>query len=120
MNSLDVEFLVASEDATLVCKFLSDEKADRIEQFEDEGFLPVVGVVVAAVIAVKALANVIIKLSRLWKSGVIVDARGPVIQAKKAPNLPRGTILVFSDDGTRHELSQPSTLELASLIQKGD
>jgi hypothetical protein len=117
MTSIDVEFVVDSDDVTLVHEYLTHENAAQVETLGDEGFLPIVGVVVAAVIAVTALANVVIRISRIWKSGVIVDARGPVIRTEKSPTLPRGTILVFSKDGTQHQISEPSTLDLASLIE---
>ncbi len=115
---MDVEFVLDSEDdVILVGDYLTAADASQVEVLEDEGFIPVVGVIVAAVIAGTALANVIIKISRLWKSGVIVDARGPIVRTEKSSALPRGTILVLSKDGVNHEINEPSTLDLASLIE---
>jgi hypothetical protein len=51
-----------------------------------------------------SLANLIIRLSPLWKCGVIVDARGARVLTKKDCDLPKGTVLVIAPDGTESKL----------------
>ena len=91
MASQDVEFAFADEDIAELRGVLEQEGVDEIGEADDSEFLP--GILV--VIAVVALTNVIIKLSRLWKCGIVVDARTDVLRTQKDCDLPRGTVIVL-------------------------
>lgn len=117
MSGIEVEFVIDSNDLEQLNAALAAEKASDVELLPDAGFVPLLGVVVVALIAVTGLANVCIKLSRLRRVGVIIDARGPVIRTQTDRALPSGTVLVFAPDGVRHELHEPSTMDLSALLQ---
>lgn len=117
MASQDVEFAFADEDLAALKELLEEEGAEEIGDTEDSELLPGILVVVGVVIAVVALTNVIIKLSRLWKCGIIVDARTDVLRTQKDCDLPRGTVVVLERDGTKHSLHEPSESDLGGLIK---
>lgn len=71
---------------------------------------------VAASIALTTLPNVVAKLLRVWKGGVVVDARGSAPRVEKNRDLPRGSVLVFTSAGTEHKLHEPKDADIASLI----
>ena len=112
----EVEFRFADEDQAELTAVLQSARATDIEEVTEQGILPIIGVVVAAVIALNALSNVIIKLVRVWSCGIIVNARTVTIQTKKDCDLPKGTVLVFTADGTRHQLHEPTETDLSKLI----
>jgi hypothetical protein len=114
--SAEVEFEFMDEDPIAFTALLQNANASDIEEVAEEGLLPILGVVIAAVIAINALSNVIVRLTRLWSCGIIVDARTSTIHTKKNCDLPRGTVLVFAPDGTRHQLHEPTETDLAKLI----
>jgi hypothetical protein len=117
MDERDVEFAFEGEDLEELRVILQEEGAAEIGEADDSELLPGILIVVGAVIAVVALANVVIKLSRLWKHGIIVDARTDVIRTQKDPDLPRGTVIVLERDGTKHTLHEPSEVELQGIIE---
>jgi len=117
MNGLDVEFVVTDNDElALLNRILEEEQASDVEQVSDSGFVEIVGIIVAAVVALTGLANVVVKLARLRKSGVIVDARGSVIRTTVTGDLPSGTVLVLAREGTQHEFHDVSNLEVPQLL----
>ena len=117
MASQDVEFAFADEDIAELRGVLEEEGTEEIGEADDSEFLPGILVVIGVVIAVVALTNVIIKLSRLWKCGIIVDARTDVLRTQKDCDLPRGTVIVLEKDGTRHTMHEPSEADLKGLIE---
>jgi hypothetical protein len=116
MNESDVEFAFSDEETKALTAILEQEGASNVEEVAEQDFLPVIGVIVAAVIALDALVNVVIKLMRVWKCGLIVDARGSIVRTEKNCDLPRGSVLVFTSDGTEHSLHEPKEEDIAALI----
>jgi hypothetical protein len=116
VEQLDVEFVCSDEDAAELERLLRESGATGVEPVEEAGILPVIGIVVAAALAVSALANVVIKLRRAWRCGVVVDARVGIIRTEKNCDLPPGTVLVFTRDGERHTLHEPSPVDLEQLL----
>lgn len=116
MNEIDVEFVVEDEETEELQQILALSGARDVERVEEEGVLPVIGVIVAAALAVSALANVVIRLRQAWKCGVIVDARVGIVRTKKDCDLPPGTVLVFTRDGDQHSLHEPSPIEIEQFL----
>jgi hypothetical protein len=115
--SRDVEIVFADEELEAVRAILEEEGAEQVSEVEESDLLPAVAIVIAASIALIALCNIVIKLSRLWACGVVVDARGTIIHTEKNCDLPRGDVLVFSQDGTKHTLHEPKEADLRSVIE---
>jgi hypothetical protein len=117
MNDHDVEFVFSEEETEQLVAILAEACADDVEEIAEQDFLPIVGVVVAAAIGLGALSNVVLKLLRVWKCGVVVDARTSVIRTEKNCDLPRGSVLVFTSAGTQHTLHEPTEADIAALIK---
>jgi hypothetical protein len=117
MSDSDVEFTFSDEETGTLITILEEEGASSVEEVAEQDFLPVVGVIVAAVIGLDALVNVVIKLMRVWKCGLIVDARGSIVRTEKNCDLPRGSVLVLTSDGTEHKLHEPKQENIAALIK---
>ena len=64
-----------------------------------------------------ALVGLVARILRLWNSGIVVDARSPKILIEKNCELPRGTVLVISKDGTQSKLHEPSDQQRNELIE---
>lgn len=112
--SIDVTF--RDEDADEVVSLLDELGGQDVERVKQRGMTGI-EILVVVVLASQALANLIIKLIRLWKCGLVVDVRGPRVSTEKNCDLPRGSVLVISPDGTETKLHEPSQLELDSVIK---
>ncbi len=123
MMALSVEFAVDAEDADATIALLGEEHADEVEELEEVGILPAALVIVAAVIALGGLVNAVIRLTRAFSCGVVVDARGEIVRTRKDKNLPRGVVVVLTAEGTEVTLDNPSEVQLNdalnSLAQSG-
>ena len=123
MMALSVEFAVDAEDADATIEVLGEERADEVEELEEVGLLPAALVIVAAVIALGGLVNAVIRLTRAFSCGVVVDARGEIVRTRKDKNLPRGVVVVLTAEGTEVTLDNPSEVQLSdalsSLAQSG-
>jgi hypothetical protein len=116
-NGLNFELTFADEDIPQVLSALREAKAENIESVRQLGALGA-ETLVLAIIAVRAIANVIIKLLRVWKCGIVVDARGSRVLTRKNCDLPRGSVLVFTKKGEQLRFDQPSDFNIQGLIRK--
>jgi hypothetical protein len=88
--------------------------AKNIQHVKERG-LGGVETLVACVVAAKGLATAILKLLSTSPCGMLVDMRPTRVSAKKKCDVPRGTVVVMSADGTRHEFKQASSSDLPAL-----
>ena len=116
---LSVEFAVDAEDAEATASALADEGGADVEELEEAGILPAALVVVIGIIAVSGLANVVMRLSRAFACGVVIDTRGETVRTRKDGNLPRGTVVVLTRAGEEATLYEPSQVEIADVIKAG-
>ena len=116
MMALSVEFAVDAEDADATIALLEQEHADEVEELEEVGILPAALVIVAAVIALGGLVNAVIRLTRAFSCGVVVDARGETVRTRKDKNLPRGVVVVLAAEGTEVTLDNPSEVQLRDAL----
>ena len=115
---LEIEISFQGEDVKEVISALEEVGAEDIEEIKQLRMTGVVEIAVVGVIVVYALTNLLIKLLRLWKCGVVVDARGTTIFTEKNCDLPRGSVLIISSDGTESQLNEPSELQINDLISQ--
>jgi hypothetical protein len=115
--ALDFEISFRDENASDVISIIDQVGGEDVKEVRQHGAFGI-EVLILAVIAAEALASIVMKTLQLWKCGVVVDARGPRILTKKDCELPRGTVLVFTRDGTQFKLDRPSEFDIASLIGK--
>ena len=114
--SLKVDISFTDEAPEEVLRILDSLGAEKVKQVSQRGLTGVELVIVCVLIA-EGLANLVIRLSPLWKCGVVVDARGSRILTKKNCDLPQGTVLVIAPDGTESKLHQPSEIEIKSVLE---
>lgn len=89
-----------------VLSTLTKAGAERVTAKEGLGMTG--GEVVTAFIAVQLFADLVVKLVRLFSSGIVVDARGPELKIQKTPSLPRGSVLVINREGMQVTFKDPS------------
>lgn len=116
-QSLIVDISFEDEASEDIIVALKDIGGENVQQVRQRGFTGI-ETVIAAVLVVTALADLVIRLSRLWKCGIIVDARGSRILTKKDCDLPRGSVLIIAPDGTETKLNEPSQGEIDKLLSK--
>jgi hypothetical protein len=116
-NGLNLELTFADEDTPEVLSILNAEKAQDVQSVRQSGAFGI-ETLVLAVIAAQAVANLIMKILRVWKCGIVVDARGPRVITKKNCDLPRGSLLVFTKKGEQFRLDQPTDFSVKDLIDK--
>jgi hypothetical protein len=114
-KTLKVEVSFQDELPKQVGSILKDVGATNVKELRQHG-LTGIETVLVGILVTSSLANLVIKLQRLWKCGVVVDARGSTVLTKKDCDLPRGTVLVISPNGVESKLHEPSELQIKSLI----
>jgi len=91
--------------------------SNQVRRIEQRG-LTGVEIALIALVTVQAFTTIITRLSRLWHSGVIVDARGSKVRTTKDPNLPPGIVVMIQTDGVRTELHEPKDEQLLPIIAR--
>lgn len=115
-SELEIKVSFQDEVVEEVVSVLKKVGAKDIEQIKKLGMAGIDDVVLCVVV-IYALTDFIFKLSNLWKCGVVVDARRKRILTEKNCDLPRGTVLVISPDGTKSKLFKPSKFQISELFQ---
>ena len=116
MDTWPIEVSFSDENQTEVEAVLKDAGATSLRTSKPAGFTGLELVILGAV-AAPTIGNLILKLSKLWKCGAVVDARKSKIVTEKNCDLPRGTVLVIGPDGVQSKLHEPSELEVKSLLE---
>jgi hypothetical protein len=116
-NGLNLELTFADEDTPEVLSILKEAEAKNVKSVRQSGAVGI-ETLILAIIAAQAIANVLVKILRVWKCGIVVDARGPRVLTKKNCDLPRGSVLVFTKKGEQLRLDQPTDFDLKGLIDK--
>lgn len=119
MQGRGVRIVFEGEDQQELEDLLRHAGATGVEEVTESGLLPVDGTALAAVVEPGGLANVVMKLSRLWSCGLVVDVRGATVEVEKSCDLPRGTVVVPAAEGSERRLHEPSEQEVAALLQPG-
>jgi len=114
-QGLTVDVEVGNEPADQVVAILRDADAQSVTQVKERG-LNGIETVIAAVVAVKGLARLAVRLSQIWTCAVVVDAREPRILAAKKCDLPQGTVEIILRDGKRSTLTRPSERQVESAV----
>ena len=116
MDTLPIEVSFSDEDQSDVEAALKAAGATNLRTSKPAGFTGL-EILVLGAIAAPTVGNLVLKLSRLWKCGTVVDARKNKISTEKNCDLPRGTVLVIGPDGVQSKLHEPSELEVKSLLE---
>jgi hypothetical protein len=108
---LDVELIFQDESEAKVMSSLQEADARDVSKRQEEGFTGIEIAIFGTVLA-RLLVGLIGRLVRLWKCGVVIDARKPKLVVEKNCELPRGAVLILSADGTQATLHEPSEEQL--------
>jgi hypothetical protein len=112
---LPITIDVGTDSPDRILSMLRDVDAKSITEEKETGFGGVETIVAAMVVA-KGLVNLVIRLSKLWDCGMVVDGRTSRVVTKRDCDLPRGDVLVISHSGKRTRLSQPSASQIEPLV----
>jgi hypothetical protein len=116
MTTLPIEVIFSDEDQAQVESVLTSAGVKDTREVKPLGLTGVEIVLLGTVIA-PAIGNLVLKLSRLWKCGAVVDARKDKIVTEKNCDLPSGTVLVVGPDGVQTKLHEPSEMEVKSVLE---
>jgi hypothetical protein len=100
-----------------VAAILSEAGAEEVKQVPQRG-LTGIEFLVVGLIASGALANLVSKLARLLKRGVIVDVRGATIVTQENSALPRGSVVIISGNDQKVTLDNPSDAEIGASLKQ--
>lgn len=115
-TDLQFSFVFIDEEIGAVTALLEEADAASISQVEQRGMTGV-ELIIFAVLATRAASEIISKLSRMWKCGVIVDTRGTRVVTEKNCDLPRGDVMIISTDQDRVTLHEPAKSDIESLLR---
>jgi hypothetical protein len=115
-DEFGVDLTVDSANASEAHKILEQGGARDLAEAREMG-LTGVEISVLAIMALPALVNAVIRLSQLFKSGVVVDARGSRVRITRSKDLPSGSVLVLGKDGQKSTLHQPSEAAVTNLLK---
>ncbi|NEU77626.1 hypothetical protein [Nostoc sp. UIC 10630] len=110
-DQLKVKVSFDDEPTQDVLAALQEVGAADVEELEQHGVLGI-GTVILAILVGNAFYRLVASLLRLWKCGVIVDARGSRVVVKKDCDLPPGSVLIIKLDGTKVTLNEPSAPQI--------
>ena len=116
METWPIEVSFSDENQADVEGILKDAGVVNLEVSKPAGFTGLELLLLGAV-GVPTLGNLILKLSRLWRCGAVVDARKSKVVTEKNCDLPRGTVLFIGPEGVQSKLHEPSELEVKSLLE---
>lgn len=116
-GGLKIDLSFRDEDPDAVEAVLRELGAGGLQRV-DQGGMTGIEILFVGAVAASTLANLVIRLSRLWKCGVSLDARGPRIVSEKDCNLPAGSVLVIAPNGTRSTLHEPSEVTIQEHLQR--
>ncbi len=115
-TNLQIQFSFQGEDAQEAVAALQQAGATGVRAINQRGFTGI-EVVVIGLVASGGLTNLITRITRLWKCGVIVDTRGPVVQTTKDCSLPRGSVIFINKQGVETKLDAPTDMDLKPLVE---
>jgi hypothetical protein len=116
-QQLEIEVQFGDETPQDVFSALKEANARDVKELKQKGMIGV-DMVILGVILANALTGLVAKLLRLWKCGVVVDARGSKVVVEKNCDLPRGGVVVVKPDGTEVTLNEVTETQLQDLIGK--
>lgn len=109
---------VEDDEAAELLIAVREAGAVDVEQSEKRG-ISGFEVVVLGAIALPALANFFAHLNERWRSGVRVDARTERLTVRKDRELPRGSVLVVTKEGSQlYRAGEMSTPDLKDLFER--
>ena len=94
---------------------LQQADAADVNQVRQRGMTGI-EVVLVAVLATRAVSEIIERVSRLWKCGVVIDTRGSRLLTEKNCDLPRGDVVIIQAAGEQVTLHEPANLDIAALL----
>lgn len=118
MTDVQLRIHVDESEATEIEQSLREVGATDVERVRQDGILPIVGIVVAAVIGVSALVDLIQRIRRQHQCQEIVDCRGDEVKIAKNCDRKDGSIVVVSKDKQKVEITDvPDSFDLTEVMK---
>ena len=115
-SGLRIRVAFTDESVDEVKSALQESGAEELKEVAQRGFTGLEFVIFGLIVS-QGLTALVMKLTQLWKCGVVVDARGATVVTQRNCDLPRGSVLIISADGTQTKLEKPSEVDIATLIK---
>jgi len=116
-QELKVELSFSNEDVKETIDGLIVAGGKNVKEVRELGMTGI-ELTVVAVMAMQALVSAVVKLTQLWKCGLVVDARGSKVIVTKNCDLQPSAVLILSKDGTQVKLDRPTGFDLDAAIQR--
>jgi hypothetical protein len=114
-DDMQCRFVFTDEDVDAMTDMLQEANAVDVNQIKQRGMTGI-EVILVAVLATRAVAEIVERVSRLWKCGVIIDTRGSRVVTEKNCDLPRGDVLIIRADDDRVTVHEPTKLDIAAIL----
>jgi hypothetical protein len=110
----------SAEASNEIATYLRDQGAAEIDQSEDVGIVPVIGLpfVIAALVGAAGLASIVVYLARTFGCMVVVDARADDIKVNRHCEIRGGRVILVAGEKTKIEVSEVSPLFDFTAIAK--
>jgi hypothetical protein len=112
---MQCQFVFTDEDVDTMTAMLRQADATGLSQVNQRGMTGI-EVVLIAVLATRAVSEIVERISRLWKCGVVIDTRGSSIVTEKNCDLPRGDVLIIRTGDDRVTLHEPAKSDIAAIL----
>jgi len=113
-EDVSIDLFLKGEDQAVVRAMVEGAGAKSISQLKEKAMTGI-ELVLLATIAIQALANVVIRLAPLAKSGIVVDARGQKVRIRKDKSLPNGHVVIISKTGVKVTMHEPSEVKFLNI-----
>jgi hypothetical protein len=116
MSESEMKFYIEffDEDIDEAMAAVAELEARDVQQVRQRGTLGLEWLIIGLV-APAVLANLAIRLSRLWKCGVVVDTRGSTVITKKNCDFPAGTVVIVSGEREKIEFHTPTDMDIPNI-----
>jgi hypothetical protein len=115
-QGIDVDVVFDDEDSADVVALLNEVGATNVKDDAPHAFTGAEILIVGIVLA-QALVTLVTRIARIWKCGVILDARTSPVTVQKNCDVPRGTMVIVKGDGSEVTLDKPSEEDVTAILK---
>jgi len=118
LDRIEIELAFRGEPEEEIKAILGETGANQIEGRSQVGFTGIETVLVCFLLITQT-ANLVGRLARLFKKGVVVavSADGRKVSIEKNDDIPRGSVLLVRPDRTQVTLEEPTEMQLESWLK---
>ena len=114
-TTLKVDIIFTNEDVEETMTLITDAAGSSVTKVRQAGFTGIEDVVLV-MLGVSALSDLVQKLARRWRSGVVVDLRGSRVVTERSSDIPRGDVLIIRSGDDRVTLHEPAAPQIGAIL----